>query len=89
MLAAGGGSVGVFQAADMKNLATFETPIEAQLLLSRLQAVGITGCMRDEQVVSANLFSSHAFGSVKVDVAEEDYEKARSVLAQGENDGPR
>jgi hypothetical protein len=73
----------------MKNLATFETPIEAQLLISRLEGSGITGCVRDEQVVSENLFASHAFGGVKVEVADEDYEKARSVLALYEKDGLR
>jgi hypothetical protein len=82
-------SVGAFESAAMKNLATFDTPIEAQLLVSRLAVSGITGRVRDEQVLSANLFASHSFGGVKVEVAEEDYEKARSVLTQYENNGPR
>lgn len=68
----------------MKNLATFDTPIEAQLLISRLKENGIAGRVRDEQVVSENLFASHSFGGVQVDVASEDLEKARAVLAQYE-----
>ncbi|ACB77052.1 putative signal transducing protein [Opitutus terrae] len=64
----------------MKNLATFETPIEAQVLIDELHDRGIEAIVHDEQRVELNMFSAHTFGRVRVEVADVDYEKARDVM---------
>lgn len=72
----------------MKHLATFETPIEAHLLIARLQGSGIAAVARDEHAVSLNAFASHAFGGVKVDVADEDFERALTVMKERPDQPP-
>lgn len=64
----------------MKNLAMFETPIEAQVLIDELQDHGIAAVVHDEQRVELNMFSAHTFGRVRVEVSDADYEKARDVM---------
>lgn len=65
----------------MKTLAAFSQPIDAHLLIARLEGMGIAAYARDENMVTLDWLASNAIGGVKVDVADEDYEKAREILA--------
>ncbi len=71
----------------MKTLASFSQPVEAHLLRTRLEAEGITAYLRDENMIALDWLYSNALGGVKVDVADEDYEKAREI--GGSADGSR
>jgi hypothetical protein len=64
----------------MKTLAAFSKPIDAHLLIARLKGNGITAFARDENVVTLDWLMSNAIGGVKVDVADEDYERAVAVM---------
>ena len=63
----------------MKTLATFSNPTDAHLLIARLEGSGIPSFARDEFVVSIEMGATNAFGGVKVDVADEDYQRALEV----------
>ena len=65
----------------MKVLASFSKPEEAHLLRAHLEGSGVTAFVRDDLTVSADWALSNAIGGVKVEVADEDYDEARSVLA--------
>lgn len=69
----------------MRTLATFGHPDQAHLLRMRLEGCGIAAFVRDEHMVALDWLASLAVGGVKVDVADEDYEAARALLAE---DGP-
>lgn len=65
----------------MKTLAAFNKPIEAHLLIARLEGSGIAAFARDEHMVTLDWLAANAIGGVKVDVADEDYEKALALMA--------
>jgi len=67
----------------MKTLATFSAPIEAHLLVSRLEGNGIPAFLRDEHMVTLDWLASNALGGVKVDVNDEDYDRALELIAAG------
>lgn len=72
----------------MKTLAAFNKPIDAHMLIARLDGNGIPAYARDEHMVSLDWLASNAIGGVKVDVADEDYAKALEFLATpGLDDG--
>ena len=52
----------------------------AYLLRARLEGSGITSYVRDENMVAVDWLYSNALGGVKLDVADEDYERARQIL---------
>ena len=60
-------------------LAVFSNPVGAHLLIARLEGSGIRAFARDENVVSIEMGATNAFGGVKVDVLDEDFEKALAV----------
>ncbi len=64
----------------MKTIATFTSPMDANMLVARLEGSGIAAFTRDENMISLDWLASNAIGGVKVDVAEEDVEKALAVL---------
>ena len=64
----------------MKTLASFSKPYEAHLLIARLEGSGIAAYARDENLVTMDWLYSSAVGGVKVDVSDEDYEKALEFL---------
>lgn len=66
----------------MKLVATFSKPEEAHLLRAHLEGSGIPTFVRDDQTVSVDWALSNAIGGVKVEVADEDYDEARSVMAE-------
>jgi hypothetical protein len=60
----------------MKTLASFNQPMDAHLLRARLEGSGIAAYLRDENMITLDWLSANAVGGIKVDVADEDYEKA-------------
>ena len=64
----------------MRTLATFNKPIDAHMLIARLQGSGVAAFARDEHMISLDWLASNAIGGVKVDVADEDYERAREIM---------
>lgn len=64
----------------MKHLATFSTAAEAHLLCAHLGGNGIKATMRDENIIMADWLLSNAVGGVKVDVADEDFERALTFV---------
>lgn len=65
----------------MKTLAAFNKPIDARLLIARLEGSGIAAYPRDENMVTLDWLASNAIGGVKVDVADEDYDRAMEIMA--------
>ncbi|MFV0154932.1 DUF2007 domain-containing protein [Empedobacter falsenii] len=61
-------------------LKTFETPIEAHILRSKLESENIDAFVFDEHSVGINQFLSNAIGGVKVKIKEEDTARAMKVL---------
>lgn len=64
----------------MKTVAAFSKPYEAHMLIARLEASGVPAFARDENMVALDWLASNAIGGVKVDVADEDYERAVAVV---------
>lgn len=72
----------------MKTLAAFSKPMDAHLLIARLEGSGIRAFLRDEHMVTLDWLASNAVGGVKVDVEDEDYARARELMAApGEKTG--
>src|SRR4051812_17514481 len=71
----------------MKNLAAFSKPIDAHMLIARLEGSGIAAFARDENMVTLDWLASNAIGGVKVDVADEDYERAVEIMNTPAGDG--
>ncbi len=65
----------------MKQIATFNKPEEAEMLRAFLAGSGIQSFVRDAHTVSADWMLSNAIGGVKVDVAEDDLERALALLS--------
>lgn len=65
----------------MKTLASFSTPAEAHVALTRLESAGIEAVIRDEFTVTFWWLWSNAIGGVKLDVVEDDFAVAREILA--------
>ncbi len=64
----------------MQTVASFTEPTEAHLLRTRLEAAGIEAFIRDENLVALVWLHPGVGGGVKVDVADEDYERALEIL---------
>lgn len=67
----------------MRTLAAFNQPMEAYMLISRLEGNGIPAFLRDEYMVAIDWLAANAIGGVKVDVRDEDYERALELIAAG------
>jgi len=63
-------------------IAAYNSPIEAQLARSRLEAEDIPADLVDEHTVSIGTHLALAVGGVKVRVLEGDVERAQALLAQ-------
>jgi hypothetical protein len=64
----------------MKILVTYSTPAEAHLAVARLESAGIKALIRDEYTVTNDWLISNAVGGVKIEVANEDWIEARTLL---------
>jgi len=65
----------------MKTIAAFSKPIDAHMLVARLGGSGVTAFVRDEHMVTLDWLASNAIGGVKVDVGDEDLERALEIMA--------
>jgi len=65
----------------MKTVAAFTKVEDAHLLRASLEGSGIAAFVRDEFTVVANPLYANAIGGVKVEVADEDYDRALEILA--------
>jgi hypothetical protein len=63
-------------------VATFVTPLEAELTRGRLDEGGVEAIVTDAELVTVDWSMSNAIGGVKVRVAAEDAERARAVLSE-------
>ncbi len=64
----------------MRNVATFTTPDEARLAVSRLESAGIGAVIPDDLTLSQNYVFAPALGGVRVQVRDEDLEDSRTIL---------
>jgi hypothetical protein len=65
----------------MKVVASFSTPAEAHVALTRLNSAGIDAAIRDEFTVTFDWLMSNAIGGVKIEVPDGDASAAREILA--------
>lgn len=68
--------------SELVTIATFSHPLEAHIVKGRLESEGIWSFVAGENMVNNWLFSI-ALGGVKLQVREEDVERAQMVLADG------
>ncbi len=67
-------------------LRTFQYPLEITLLKSMLEDSGIPVFVKDEFTILMNPLYSNAIGGIKLQVLEEDLEKATEVLKDYESE---
>ena len=67
-------------------LRTFEYPLEITLLKSMLEDSGIPVFVKDEFTILMNPLYSNAIGGIKLQVLEDDIEKATEVLKDFESE---
>ncbi len=67
-------------------LRTFQYPLEITLLKSMLEDSGIPVFVKDEFTILMNPLYSNAIGGIKLQVLEEDIEKATEVLKDYESE---
>lgn len=65
----------------MKVIAAYSKPEEAHLVASLLQGNGIQVHVRDADTVGNYWLYSNAIGGVKIEVADQDEERAREILS--------
>jgi hypothetical protein len=68
--------------AKLVTIARYSWPYEAELAKSHLEAAGIMAFVTDEYMVNLNWFYSNAMGGLRLQVAEQDVEAAKEILAQ-------
>jgi len=61
-------------------LARFEKPEEAQLARMRLEAGGVPAFIPDENTIQVQWMYANALGGVRLQIAEEDFERAKEIL---------
>ncbi len=70
----------------MVTIATFDTIIDANLALGRLKAEQIKAWLVDEHLVQTDMLYSIAVGGIKLQVDDQDAERARQILAADYSD---
>ena len=61
-------------------IGSYETPFEANLVKSKLEAFGVDAVLADGETIRLDWLLSNALGGIKVQVPEPDVEEARLVL---------
>ncbi|MFZ4778192.1 MAG: DUF2007 domain-containing protein [Terrimicrobiaceae bacterium] len=64
----------------MLTVATFSKPEEAHMLRLRLEAGGVPAYIQDENMVQTDWLYSNAIGGVRVQIADEDVDRAKEIL---------
>jgi ribosomal protein L40E len=65
---------------DVVTLLTCRNIVEADMVVGRLDAVGIPAFIPDEFLMQAMAWNANAFGYVRVQVSPNDYERAKTFL---------
>ncbi|WP_086109306.1 putative signal transducing protein [Xenorhabdus vietnamensis] len=73
------------QRGNMRLLANFLSPIDAHIVLGRMLSEDIYTVVLDEDIVWNNYMYSQAFGGVKLLVHQSDMERAKTILAEIED----
>jgi hypothetical protein len=61
---------------------TFDSPIDAHLLKSKLESEGIDCYLKDEHSISIDPMHSYALGGIKLQISDADIEKTKKVLQE-------
>ena len=69
---------------DLVTIVTCQTLFDADMVVSELEAAGITAHIPDEFMAEAMAFNLAAVGYVRVQVSPQDYEAAKDVIEDGE-----
>ena len=64
----------------MLTVATFSKPEEAHMLRLRLEAGGVPAYIQDENMVQTDWLYSNAIGGVRVQIDEDDADRAKEIL---------
>ena len=76
-----------FDASDeMVTLVSAQKLVDADLILSRLEAAGIEGFIPDEFVMQTVGFNLNTYGYVRVQVRRKDFEQAKEFLSAPANE---
>jgi len=70
------------------NVKTFDTIIDANISMGRLKAEGVECWLADEHIIQTDMLYIPAIGGIKLQVNEEDAEKALAILATDYSDLP-
>jgi len=70
----------------METVATFDTIIDANMALGRLEAEGIPAQLVDEHLVQTDMLYSIALGGIKLQVEQQVADRARQILAADYSD---
>jgi len=70
----------------METVATFDTIIDANMALGRLQAEGVSAQLVDEHLVQTDMLYSIALGGIKLQVEQAQADQARQILAADYSD---
>ena len=70
----------------MVTIATFDSIIDANIAMGKLQAVDIKSWLADEHIIQTDMLYSPAIGGIKLQVESNDAELAREVLARDYSD---
>lgn len=72
----------------MITVGCYSKPEEAHLMRMKLGANGVKAYLRDEFTTQMYWFYSNAIGGVKVEIFEEDEQRAKEILETGDVDTP-
>ena len=64
---------------------TFDNPIDAHLLRSKLESEGVRCFLFDENIVGLNPLYNVTVGGIKLKINEDDSDKVKAILAEIEN----
>lgn len=68
----------------MVTIKTFDNPIDAHMLRTKLESEGIPCYLADEHIVGINPMLNLAVGGIKLNVAEEDVAAAISIISESQ-----
>jgi len=69
----------------MKTIKTFDNPIDAHLLKTKLESEGIFCYLADENIIGVNPLLSNAVGGIKLNVPDESVEDALRIILETED----
>jgi hypothetical protein len=70
----------------VETVATFDTIIDANIAMGRLKSEGVDCWLADEHLVQTDMLYSPAIGGIKLQVAKQDADTARKILATDYSD---